>query len=65
MKEYGLERKMEKWLVVLGVWAMCATCVVLFIRGASGGSAKDAASDEHAPGRKAPSAGDAPAALHD
>ncbi len=27
---------MEKWLVVLGIWAMCATCAVLFIRGATG-----------------------------
>jgi hypothetical protein len=29
---------MEKWLVILGIWAMCAACAVLFIRGATGGS---------------------------
>ena len=29
---------MEKWLVVLGIWTMCATCAVLFIRGATGGA---------------------------
>ena len=22
---------MEKWLVILGIWAMCATCAVLFV----------------------------------
>ncbi|MCG5074926.1 hypothetical protein [Paraburkholderia tagetis] len=26
---------MEKWLVVTGVWFMCALCAVLFIRGAT------------------------------
>lgn len=26
---------MEKWLVVAGVWFMCALCAVLFIRGAT------------------------------
>ncbi|MFD1558588.1 hypothetical protein ACFSHT_23625 [Paraburkholderia silviterrae] len=26
---------MEKWLVVAGVWSMCALCAVLFIRGAT------------------------------
>ncbi len=31
---------MEKWLVILGIWAMCATCGVLFIRGATGGPGK-------------------------
>jgi hypothetical protein len=29
---------MEKWLVILGIWAMCAACAVFFIRGATGGS---------------------------
>jgi hypothetical protein len=29
---------MEKWLVVTGIWMMFATCMVLFIRGASGPS---------------------------
>ncbi|SDF89676.1 hypothetical protein SAMN05216466_101449 [Paraburkholderia phenazinium] len=26
---------MEKWLVVAGIWTMCATCAVFFIRGAT------------------------------
>ncbi|WP_321886109.1 hypothetical protein [Paraburkholderia bannensis] len=26
---------MEKWMVVAGVWSMCALCAVLFIRGAA------------------------------
>jgi len=26
---------MEKWLVVAGLWSMCALCAVLFIRGAT------------------------------
>ncbi|CAB3780670.1 hypothetical protein LMG28688_01090 [Paraburkholderia caffeinitolerans] len=26
---------MEKWLVVMGVWCMCALCAILFIRGAT------------------------------
>ncbi len=26
---------MEKWLVVAGIWTMCAMCAVLFIRGAT------------------------------
>ncbi|MBV8628174.1 MAG: hypothetical protein JO371_09945 [Paraburkholderia sp.] len=26
---------MEKWLVVCGIWTMCALCAVLFIRGAT------------------------------
>jgi hypothetical protein len=29
------DQKMEKWLVVAGVWSMCALCAVLFIRGAT------------------------------
>ncbi|MBN3849625.1 hypothetical protein G3N58_22755 [Paraburkholderia sp. Ac-20342] len=28
--------EMEKWWVILGIWALCATCAVLFIRGATG-----------------------------
>jgi hypothetical protein len=32
---------MEKWLVVLGIWMMCATCAVLFIRGATGVSRRE------------------------
>lgn len=27
--------KMEKYLVVAGIWSMCALCAVLFIRGAT------------------------------
>jgi hypothetical protein len=56
---------MEKWLVVLGIWAMCATCAVLFIRGATGASAKRAASEGPAHGASPASAGEAQAALHD
>jgi hypothetical protein len=26
---------MEKFVVIAGIWAMCAFCAVLFIRGAS------------------------------
>ncbi|MGF6902432.1 hypothetical protein [Paraburkholderia phytofirmans] len=55
---------MEKWLVVLGIWAMCATCAVLFIRGATGGSSKRAA-DKRARPASCASAGDARAALND
>jgi hypothetical protein len=29
---------MEKWLVVTGIWMLFATCIVLFIRGATGPS---------------------------
>ncbi|WP_181969810.1 hypothetical protein [Paraburkholderia sp. DHOC27] len=34
---------MEKWLVVAGIWSMCATCAVLFIRGATCSVARDSA----------------------
>jgi hypothetical protein len=27
---------MEKWIVLMGIWMMFATCMVLFIRGATG-----------------------------
>jgi hypothetical protein len=37
---YGVT-KMEKWLVVAGVWMMFATCMVLFIRGATGISRRE------------------------
>ncbi|MCC8393268.1 hypothetical protein LJ656_11760 [Paraburkholderia sp. MMS20-SJTR3] len=56
--------EMEKWLVILGVWAMCAACAVFFIRGATGGSNRQA--DEkpaRADARK--SGSKARAALHD
>jgi hypothetical protein len=26
---------MEKWVVVVAIWTMCAMCAVLFIRGAT------------------------------
>jgi hypothetical protein len=32
---------MEKWLVVTGVWMLFATCMVLFIRGATGGARRE------------------------
>jgi hypothetical protein len=31
---------MEKWMVVAGIWSMCALCAVFFIRGASCAAAK-------------------------
>ncbi|WP_178392219.1 hypothetical protein [Burkholderia sp. SRS-W-2-2016] len=40
---------MEKWLVILGIWVMCAACAVFFIRGATGGSNRQAADEK--PGR--------------
>ncbi|NMM03783.1 hypothetical protein HHL24_38660 [Paraburkholderia sp. RP-4-7] len=56
---------MEKWFVVLGIWAMCATCAVLFIRGATGGSGKRTADDGRAQPASRTSAGDTRAALND
>ena len=50
---------MEKWLVVLGIWAMCAGCAVLFIRGATGRSGKHEAAEANRP------AGEAQPALHE
>jgi hypothetical protein len=32
---------MEKWMVVTGIWMMFATCMVLFIRGATGVSQRE------------------------
>ncbi|MBW0448926.1 hypothetical protein EN871_10645 [bacterium M00.F.Ca.ET.228.01.1.1] len=55
----GLRTEMEKWLVVLGIWAMCASCAVLFIRGATGRSDKREAAEARE------SAGQAQAALHE
>jgi hypothetical protein len=34
---------MEKWLVVAGIWTMCAMCAVLFIRGATCSVAREKA----------------------
>ncbi|WGS49846.1 hypothetical protein LFL96_19195 [Paraburkholderia sp. D15] len=56
---------MEKWLVVLGIWAMCATCAVLFIRGATGGGGKRVADEGRARAASRASAGDTRAALND
>lgn len=56
---------MEKWLVVLGIWAMFAACAVLFIRGATRGSERRAATEGGARAASRASAGDARAALND
>ncbi|CAE6687467.1 hypothetical protein R69927_00176 [Paraburkholderia domus] len=56
---------MEKWLVILGIWAMCATCAVLFIRGATGGSGKREAVEKRTRPASRASAGDTRAALND
>jgi hypothetical protein len=31
---------MEKFIVVMGIWSMCALCAVLFVRGASAPAAR-------------------------
>ncbi|MGF6302116.1 hypothetical protein OKW43_002656 [Paraburkholderia sp. WC7.3g] len=56
---------MEKWLVILGIWAMCAACAVFFIRGATGGSNRR--EEERKPGSAASrgSAGNTRDALND
>ncbi|MFP3563697.1 hypothetical protein [Paraburkholderia sp. SIMBA_030] len=56
---------MEKWLVILGIWAMCATCAVLFIRGATGGARKRAAEEGSTRQASRASAGDTRTALRD
>jgi hypothetical protein len=56
---------MEKWLVILGVWAMCAGCAVLFIRGATRGSDKRDAVKGLARVASRASAGDTQPALND
>ncbi len=56
---------MEKWLVVLGIWAMCATCAVLFIRGATGRAAKRASAEAQVLPASCASAGDAHGALNE
>jgi hypothetical protein len=56
---------MEKWLVVAGIWAMCAACAVLFIRGATGRSDKRAAFDGHARAASRASAGERRPALNE
>jgi hypothetical protein len=57
--------EMEKWLVVAGIWAMCAACAVLFIRGATARSDKRAAVEGHARSASHASSGDRRAALND
>ncbi|RKE25406.1 hypothetical protein B0G76_6937 [Paraburkholderia sp. BL23I1N1] len=57
---------MEKWLVILGIWAMCAMCAVLFIRGATGSSSSRRKSvDGRARPASRASAGETHAALND
>jgi hypothetical protein len=36
---------MEKWLVVAGIWTMCAMCAVFFIRGATCSVARETADE--------------------
>ncbi|MEM5458129.1 MULTISPECIES: hypothetical protein [Paraburkholderia] len=55
---------MEKWLVILGIWAMCATCAVLFIRGATRGPGRRDA-EGHTPAASRASASDARTALNE
>ena len=55
---------MEKWLVILGIWAMCATCAVLFIRGATRGPGRRDA-EAHTPAASRASASDARTALNE
>jgi hypothetical protein len=57
--------EMEKWLVVAGIWAMCAACAVLFIRGATARSEKRQAAAGRARAASRASAGDGRAALND
>ncbi|WP_188130790.1 hypothetical protein [Paraburkholderia panacisoli] len=56
---------MEKWLVIFGIWVMCAACAVLFIRGATGASNRRAAEEERARAASRASAGDTRTALND
>ncbi|SMG37943.1 hypothetical protein [Paraburkholderia susongensis] len=56
---------MEKWLVVLGIWAMCAACAVLFIRGATGGSSRREEVEERTRAASRASAGNTRTALND
>ncbi|MGF6722743.1 hypothetical protein P3T43_002094 [Paraburkholderia sp. GAS41] len=45
---YGVV-EMEKWLVVAGIWTMCAMCAVLFIRGATCSVARETPDQRRAP----------------
>ena len=39
---------MEKFIVVVGIWSMCALCAVLFIRGAAAPAARRVKLEESA-----------------
>ncbi|NML32119.1 hypothetical protein [Paraburkholderia antibiotica] len=56
---------MEKWLVILGIWAMCAACAVFFIRGAAGNSNRRETDEKAARAASRASAGNTQAALND
>ncbi|MFM0227106.1 hypothetical protein [Paraburkholderia dipogonis] len=56
---------MEKWLVIVGIWAMCATCAVLFMRGATRGPGRREPAEGHGPAASRASAGDARTALNE
>ncbi|PCE26219.1 hypothetical protein BWP39_16980 [Paraburkholderia acidicola] len=43
--------EMEKWVVIAGIWAMCALCAIFFIRGATCSATRREAERE---ARKAP-----------
>jgi hypothetical protein len=45
---YGVV-EMEKWLVVAGIWTMCAMCAVFFIRGATSPVAREAPDERPLP----------------
>jgi hypothetical protein len=50
--------EMEKWLVVAGIWTMCAMCAVLFIRGATRSVAKETVDEHRSPDGVQGAAGD-------
>ncbi|MBB5462140.1 hypothetical protein OKW29_007143 [Paraburkholderia sp. CI3] len=56
---------MEKWLVILGIWAMCAACAVFFIRGATRGSNRREEERKRASAASRGSAGNTRNALND
>ncbi|WP_186310780.1 hypothetical protein [Paraburkholderia sp. BCC1886] len=56
---------MEKWLVVLGIWAMCAACAVLFIRGATIGANRRPPEEGRPRAASRASTGDARAAVNE
>ncbi|MGF6480914.1 hypothetical protein QFZ91_003077 [Paraburkholderia sp. JPY419] len=56
---------MEKWLVILGIWMMCAACAVFFIRGATRSSNPREDERKQASAASRGSAGDTRSALND